>query len=65
LIATHFLNASLNATNFDSIEKEKMSNNKTENVNQVNNYFINYYLNQLRKRLETVKNPNFKIIYFY
>jgi hypothetical protein len=42
-----------------------MSNNKTENVNQVNNYFINYYLNQLRKRLETVKNPNFKIIYFY
>ncbi len=41
-----------------------MSNNKPENVNQVNNYFIDYYLNQLRKRLENVKNPNFIDISF-
>jgi hypothetical protein len=34
--------------------------NKPENKSQVNNYFIDNYLNQLRKRLENVKNPNFK-----
>jgi len=34
-----------------------MSNNKPENVNRVNNYFIDYYFNQLKARLETVKNP--------
>jgi hypothetical protein len=34
-----------------------MSNNKPENVNRVNNYFIDYYFNQLKARLETIKNP--------
>jgi hypothetical protein len=34
-----------------------MSNNKPENVNRVNNYFIDYYFNQLKARFETVKNP--------
>jgi hypothetical protein len=34
--------------------------NKPENKSPVNNYFIDNYLNQLRARLETVKNPNFK-----
>jgi hypothetical protein len=34
--------------------------NKPQNKSQVNNYFIDDYLNQLRKRLENVKNPNFK-----
>jgi hypothetical protein len=34
--------------------------NKPQNKSQVNNYLIDDYLNQLRKRLENVKNPNFK-----
>jgi hypothetical protein len=34
--------------------------NKPQNKSQVNNYFIDDYLNQLRKRLENVENPNFK-----
>jgi hypothetical protein len=33
---------------------------KPQNKSQVNNYFIDNYLNHLRKRLENVKNPNFK-----
>ncbi len=33
--------------------------NKPENKSPVNNYFIDNYLNQLRKRLENVKNHNF------
>jgi hypothetical protein len=31
-----------------------------QNKSQVNNYFIDKYLNQLSKRLENDKNPNFK-----
>jgi hypothetical protein len=34
--------------------------NEPQNKSQVNNYFIDNYLNQLRKRLENFKNPNFK-----
>ena len=42
-----------------------MSNNKSENVNRVNNCFIDYYLNQFSQRLETVKNANFKDFFIY
>jgi hypothetical protein len=34
--------------------------NKPENKSPVNNYFVDNYLNQLRARLEAIRNPNFK-----
>jgi hypothetical protein len=34
--------------------------NEPQNESQVNNYFVDNYLNQLRKRLENVKNHNLK-----
>ncbi len=34
--------------------------NEPQNKSQVNNYFIDNYLNQLRERLENVKKNNFK-----